>query len=248
MSDIPFQRPGSEAGAGTSPLTMDGRGAFRPEASGSPDSPPAPRQDRGAWLWMAIGGAGFVVGGLAAVVLTNLYFAKPAPLTIALDTFPEYILGLQRVDIQDRTGDTRPQLEAAVMDGLDDFRFAYGGDGAEVDYEGGLTLAIVNGHLTPGLPSGNRVGFDDGSPRLISFEANPVKCVFVPVVDLYESAVLATPSDLTASGLTDCVLVDPKRNLSLRLANHTDGFRGDAIQVANKFADVLERTHAGLVD
>lgn len=255
MSDSPFQRPGSVPRPATRAWqdTPSGGEWHTAPIVAAPARPIVPevRRRRERRLWLASGVAGCVLGGVAVGVLSSLYFADPEPVTISTETFPEFILGFKRLDAKARDagdGDTVARMVADLESQVGDFRFAYGGDGAALDYEGSLTLTIVNGRLSPGLPSENRGEFGANSPRLVSLVSGGVSCVFEPMVGLYDGAVLHVPPDLSASGLTDCVLVDEERNLSLRLVNHTDTFPTNAIETARSFAGVLERTLADLVD
>ncbi len=64
-------------------------------------------------------------------------------------------------------------------------------------------------------------------------------------MELYNSAVLQSPPDLSATGWTQCVLNDAERRISLKMDSRIPG---GAEETSKRFADILERTHKSLVD
>ena len=197
---------------------------------------------------MVAGVAGFVVGATIASFGAALYFAKPPPVTITVNTFPEYVLGIHREDLAARSAgdsDALQRFDANFEDQISTSQFVHGGPGATVGYGQSFTMTIVDGRQPLPLPSGSGSRSTTGSPTLVSLESARVSCVFVPSVGLYDSAVLDSPADLTAKGRTDCVLNDRDRNLSLRI---TSLVPGGATATATDFAQVLERTHTSLTE
>lgn len=265
MTDDPFQRPGSSPEPRaeswpyhsprpfTSPLPDDDPSTAAEEPSpvehdATSARAPAAGRRRGMWALVAVGVAGVVVGGTVAGILAALWFSGPAPVSITVDAFPEYVLGIPREDMAARsTGDAEAlrQFDAAFAEAMPRFRFVHGGDGATVAYGTSYTLTIVDGRQALPLPSGIEGGARQTTPVLVSLDSSEVSCVFQPVVGLYDSAVLGSPADLTAKGRTDCVLNDRDRNLSLRL---TGLVPGDATRTSAEFSQILENTHRSLTD
>lgn len=257
MSDSHFRRPGTgaersvEPGPVLAPIVETERRPHHSQvhdtmpAASRTDTPPGPstRRRPGAGALVAVGITGLLVGAMIAAGLSLLYFRDPEPLPITLEVFPRYVLGLQREDMAARDAgaiDAVEQYEAEFSNQADLYRFVHGGDGASVNYGQMFALTIVNGYQSLPVPS-NAVG---DSPVLVSLQSATVSCIFHPDVGLYDSAVLGTPQDLTATGLTDCVLNDRDRNFSLRLTSRVPG---DARRTSTDFAGVLDSTHAGLV-
>ena len=134
MSDARFQRPGAAERPATGSPPDSSSAAFPaeaiPGASVAGGDRPALRGAHGPLRWIVAGVTGLVAGGAAAAALSAMYFARPEPVPINIDTFPEYVLGLARVDIQGQGEGSRAELEADLARQVDDYRFAYGGDGA----------------------------------------------------------------------------------------------------------------------
>lgn len=82
------------------------------------------------------------------------------------------------------------------------------------------------------------------TPILVPHDTDTVSCVFRPEVGLYNRAVLQTPSNLSASGGTKCVLNDDERHISLKLDS---GIPGGEVETSRRFASILERAHESLV-
>lgn len=206
-----------------------------------PDSSSPPRgRRRGAVLTAGL--VGFLIGGVAAGWLSGILLAEPEPMAITLDVFPEYIENLARPDLAP-AGEGEPvdvaQFRADFEAQREGYRFAYGGDGASVDY-GQFLLTIVNGSQSLPLPSDAAGTPGSASPILTSLDSGTVSCIFRPEVGLYNSAVLQTPADLSARGWTQCVRSDDSRRVSLKLDSRVPG---GAAETSKRFAKILERTH-----
>ncbi len=158
MADSPFLRPGSdlEPPFGAWPYE---RPQDEPEPPGiqtpaspevspaSPPSPAPPASGRRRGTMLVTGLMGLAVGGVTGAWLSGLFVAEPAPMDVVLDVFPEYVENLERPDLALATAEDRAdveQFEADFEAQREKFQFAYGGDGASVDY-GQFLMTIVNG-------------------------------------------------------------------------------------------------------
>ncbi len=190
--------------------------------------------------------AGLLIGGGATGWLSGLFYAEPAPLAISLEVFPEHIENLARPDLALADAEDPMAAEQFMRDfeaQRERFRFAYGGDGASIDY-GRFLMTIVNGSQSLPLPSDSEGAPESASPILISLDSDTVSCTFRPEVGLYNSAVLQISADLSARGWTQCVLNDGEQRISLKLDSLAPG--GSA-ETSTRFASILERVHEGLV-
>lgn len=196
--------------------------------------------------------AGAIAGGIWGVTASRAP-PEPQPVPITLDTFPRELLGASRNDLALRDagfGPTVERLDAEFEEQLAGFRFAHGGAGATFGYGRSLNLTVVNGVLPPPLPRDsavNRDGRVTQTRRLVSLRTDDVSCTFEPKPVFNRQTGLEEPGDLTSDGLTDCVLVDPVRNLSLRLSQDEVPRGADAIDTSDVFRGELERLHRSLV-
>ncbi|RMB61610.1 hypothetical protein EAX62_02975 [Tessaracoccus antarcticus] len=177
----------------------------------------------------------------------------PPPIPILQDTFPRELMGAQRTDMQLREagfGPTVERLDREFAEQLAAYRFAYGGDGATLQYGRLLSLTIVNGILPPPLPRDGAVDFNGRarlSSRLVSLRSGNVSCTFEPEPVVVPETGLESLGDLSSDGRTDCVLVHAERNLSLRIANPAVARGADASDTAISFRDELQRILDGLI-
>lgn len=181
-------------------------------------TPPAPQQ---RWPLVVAALAGLVAGSL----LTGLVLlgpSAPSPLPITASTFPEELAGMAREDLTDGA-------DVLIGFGLDDerlasqkenFRFAFGGDGAQASYSDGsrgyAILAVVNGVMTPEIPTEGVVS-PDGPVYVASLDAADVRCTTYKSWSTSDGDVMMNPETGELLPMFSiCVLVDEVRNLSLR--------------------------------
>ncbi len=251
MSDSPFLRPGSDpepmleawpyVPPQVEPVLLETRSSAAsgssPAASRTP-VPVASGRRRGPVL--VAGLMGLLIGALGAGWLSGLLVDESEPIPITLGAFPESIANLARPDLALAGAEDSVDVEQFQADfeaQREEYRFAYGGDGAAVDY-GQFLLTIVNGSQPLPLPSDAARPPDSASPILISLDSGTVSCVCQPELGLYDSAVLQMPADLSAKGWTQCVLNDGERRVSLKLDSRVPGI---AVETSRQFARILER-------
>lgn len=267
MSDAPFQRPGSEprstqeswdsSSAYTAePATVDLR---IPESPSRESSLTGTTRARRTGALVATGLMGALAGGLGVAAFTVGSPGQDAfPLTV--DSFPREVFGEAREDLQFRDADAKAviqRLDVAFQNQLKAHRFAYGGDGAKFDYGQRLTLTIVNGRLTPTVPVGeDRTDWE--RPTVVSLQSADTSCVAeLPEVD-GDSPPMEIPVEPGTGTVvmyeddhtvwTDCVLVDTKNNVSLRLSGRMPLEAKDIINASGLNRDELRRIHASLID
>ena len=266
MSDHDFERPGA---AEHPPLTGWPYHAPTPEAApvdARRDAEPAETvavetTDEGRrrprprpWVIALVGG---VVGSLLGGVLVGMMM-QPEPdaaaIPISLDTFPKEFMGSERNDLELRKagfGPTVDRLDREFEEQLAAFRFAHGGRGATFGYGRLVTLTIVDGILSPGVP---RVGEMDlggrvrETRRFVSLDTASVSCTFEPQPVPNANLGMEDFGELSGVGRSECVLLDLERNLSLRAA-HDPRVRGTtAPEAASAFSEALEDLHAQLIE
>lgn len=168
-----------------------------------------------------------------------------APVPITVDSFPRELLGLTRPDVG--------WSDAEFADQHAGHRFAHGGDGASLSYGGLYTLTIVNGRLTPTVPtSGDRAA--GRAPVVVSLRSSRTSCVSQQsILEFTPAETVLAPRAASAAGAgggfstsrgqvwTECVLEDAGRNIALRLVG--PGPRGSVLVTAPQFRDELERIH-----
>lgn len=257
MADSPFLRPGSDLEPSSAAWPYERPqvesaplGTPTPASSeGSPASPPVaapPASGRRRDATLVAGLVGLIIGAVAAGLLSTLFAGEPEPTDIVLDVFPDYIGNLERPDLalaKAKNPVDAEEFEAEFEAQREGFQFAYGGDGASVDY-GQFLMTIVNGSQSLPLPTDTAGTTGGAQPTLISLDSDSVSCVFRPEVELYNSAVLQSAPDLSATGWTQCVLNDAERRISLKLESRIPG---GAEETSTRFAGILERTHTSLV-
>lgn len=158
----------------------------------------------------------------------------PAPIPITVDSFPRELLGEKRDDVAPREGGLETAVESLddhVQSQLEGYRFAYGGEGAELRYGQTYTLTIVNGRLAPEVPVSDDI--EPATPGLVSLNSGDTSCV-------------AREADIQTLVATECVLFDRHQNLSLRL--HGFDTASDVFDAVGRFGGELERIHAKLTD
>ncbi len=211
-----------------------------------------PRRVRPWVVALVAGTVGALVGG---VVMTATIRPEPgAPsVTVTLDTFPREFMGSERNDIQLREagfGPTVERLNDEFEEQLAAHRFAHGGRGATFGYGRLIDLTIVDGILAPGVPRDGAMdlgGRVRETRRMISLDTSTVSCTFEPQPVINTSLGMEEFGDLSGIGRTECVLVDPDRTLSLRVA-HNPRVRGStAPGAAAEFSDALRDLHEQLV-
>ncbi len=262
MSDEQFRRPGAQPLADVPPSNPRAA-VWRPEAepvveptvhASQPSQWPSVRGQRRSSVrnGIVVGFAGLGVG----LAIGSLFLSPTAatPLAITRDTFPREVFG------QQRDGYLTPiveGLDAQLQDQLDAYRFAYGGDGARFGY-GEYALTIVNGRMSTVLPTGS--GADPReTPWVVSLRSSTTLCVSEdppegepPPFEL--SDILADDSkdvfywldENRTEALTECVLFDEERNLSLRLEG--SGRVEGNLQTAGWLRDELVEIHADLIE
>ncbi|MEO7586424.1 MAG: hypothetical protein ABIS84_00190 [Arachnia sp.] len=260
MSDREFERPGSVARPAPDhwPYHVPTPPEPPPNAIHAREKPPrkpesSPR--RGTRLVVAV-----VLGVVAGMILGAVWVSgtvreptEPPPVEITLATFPRALLGADRTDIPLREagfGPTVERLDRDFAEQLAAYRFAYGGDGATLQYGRLLNLTIVNGILPPPLPRDGAVDFSGRARltrRLVSLRGGDVSCTFEPEPAVIQETGMEGLGDLLSDGRTDCVLTDPLRNLSLRIENPVEARGADALDTAISFRDELRRLHDSLV-
>lgn len=264
MSDHDFERPGA--------LPHPDRAEW-PYQVPAPDAPPPaplreaqseetvvvtteavrrPRAPGTLQVAMAAGALGALLGGIVmAAVLQPEPEAVPIPIT--LDTFPRTFMGADRNDLNLRDagfGPTVQRLDREFMKQLESFRFAYGGRGAVFGYGRLITLTIVDGILTPGVPREGQLdltGRVRETRRLVSLNTPLVSCTFEPEPNLDPDRGIEELGQFSSIGHTECVLVDRARNLSLRLADNPAVLGSDSVESASTFSTELEGLHAQLI-
>ncbi len=195
---------------------------------------------------------GALLGGVfVAVALQPEPTAASIPVT--LDIFPREFMGSERNDLQLRKagfGPTVDRLDDEFEEQLAAFRFAYGGRGATFGYGRLVTLTIVDGIMTPGVPREGQMdlgGRVRETRRFASLNMATVSCTFEPQPVPNASLGMEEFGDLSGIGRSECVLVDRERNLSLRVA-HNPRVRGSrALEAASTFSDALKGLHAQLI-
>ncbi len=263
MSDSSFRRPGSPSEPSPeewpyeppqadpeTPLDESDLSASQAEvgptdsSDRSPTQPFRPPGHRPSRILIA-GLVGLLLGGGIVGWMSTFLSREPEPIPITLDVFPEYIGNLPRPDLDPAMiGDPEAveQFRLAFQDQRETYRFAYGADGATVDY-GQFLLTIVNGSQSLPLPSDAEGSPGNASPVLISLDSDAISCTFRPEVGLYDSAVLQTPADLRAQGWTQCVLNDRDRHISLKLESRVTG---RSARTSARFENILERVQRSL--
>lgn len=186
-----------------------------------------------------------VAGLLVGLAVGALGTVRPAqvPVPITVDSFPRELLGLTRPDVG--------RSDAEFADQLAGHRFAHGGDGASLSYGGLYTLTIVNGRLTPTVPtSGDRAA--GRAAVVVSLRSTRTSCVSQQsILEFTPAATDTAPRAASAAGgdggfnasrglvWTECVLEDAGRNIALRLVG--PGPTGSVLVTAPQFRDELER-------
>lgn len=206
--------------------------------------------------------AATLVALLAGIVIGALTIDRPIPsIPITLESFPREVLGLEREDVAFRDGNAEAvieRLDSQFEAQLAGYRFAYGGEGAHFRYGDDTSLTIVNGELAPQVPVTEDT--ESGSSAVISLNSRNTRCVSETVIIRTRTRVinaetgspLETATDYSEGRRstesyvwTDCVVLDERRNMSLRLKGQVPG--DDMITAANQFRDELERIHADLI-
>ncbi len=201
---------------------------------------------------MVAGAVGALLGGIVmAAVMQPEPEAVSIPIT--LDTFPRTFMGADRNDLNLRDagfGPTVERLDREFTKQLESFRFAYGGRGAVFGYGRLITLTIVDGILTPGVPREGQLdltGRVRETRRLVSLNTPLVSCTFEPQPNLDPDRGIEELGMFSTIGHTECVLVDRARNLSLRLADNPAVEGSDSVESASAFSTELEGLHAQLI-
>lgn len=204
-------------------------------------------------MLVAMGLAGLAVGALGVAALTvDLRPAHPVALTV--DSFPREVLGETREDVALRDGGSKAILERLdVQFGkqLTAYRFAFGGDGARFHYGDQLQLTIVNGRMPPTVPVSDD-SFAWEAPTVVTLKSRDTSCISEEprgeIVPSEPGGAEAPTIVKNESELTDCVLVDAERNVSLRLVGRDPLGAEDILITAGRFRDELEHIHADLLD
>ncbi len=201
-----------------------------------------------------------LVAGLVGSLLGGFFVAmmmQPDPgaasLPITLDTFPTEFMGSERNDLELRKagfGPTVDRLDKEFQEQLAAFRFAHRGRGATFGYGRLVTLTIVDGILSPGVPRDGEMdlgGRVRETRRFVSLDTPSVSCTFEPQPVANASLGMEEFGDLSGIGRSECVLVDLARNLGLRAA-HDPRVRGTTAQeAASAFSEALQELHAQLI-
>lgn len=196
-----------------------------------------------------------IVGALGGATLTAVLLRPPKapdPITITLETFPREFMGAERNDVELRDagfGPTSERLDREFEDQMAAFRFAHGGNGATLGYGLRINLTIADGIIASKVPRTGKAdisGTVRETRRLISLRSASTSCTFEPTPTLNPETGLQELGDFSVKGLTECILVDTDRNLSLRIA-HNPQFSGtDSFGAAAAFSDALEDLHDSL--
>lgn len=193
-----------------------------------------------------------IVGVIGGSVLTAFLLRTQetqASVEITLETFPRELMGVERNDLALREagfGPTVARLDSEFEDQMAAFRFAYGGDGATLGYGRRVDLTIADALLPSQVPRrGERdsTGAVRETRRLISLRSAEVSCTFEPTPPPDPARETQEVGDFSSKGLTECVLVDRSRNLSLRIAHNPQFGGDDAFDAAADFSKGLKDLH-----
>lgn len=197
-----------------------------------------------------------IVGALGGSTLTAVLLPSaeaPDPIAITLETFPRQFMGAERNDLELRDGGFGPtveRLDREFDDQMAAFRFAYGGNGATLGYGLKINLTIADGIISSKVPRTGEVdlsGMVRETRRLISLRSATTSCTFEPSPAFNPSTGLEELGDFSVKGLTECILVDTRRNLSLRVAHNPQFSGADSFGAAADFRDALEDLHNSLI-
>lgn len=196
-----------------------------------------------------------VIGAVAGACITAAGFLigthTPIHLELSPDTFPEQLFGMIRADVPNGYGSEEVQQQYGDYFGqqIDDHRFAYGGEGAAFDYLhpnglAGATLTIVNGDLSPGLPSGLSNPAQNAPPVRKSLAFDGVKCT----AEVYAGASFGD-GEVHDFEVPTCVLTDEVNQISLRIQIllQANDFQEISSYSAEQIASELLDIHSSLI-
>lgn len=268
MSDEPFQRPGTipppapkawpyESPAAESVFEVsDASMRVDPHVRASGSPPVRSSGFVGFKVVVVVGVVALLVGVLIGAVAIER--PAPVPIPVTVDSFPRDLLGERREDVAVREGGFEAEIERLDDDfraQLEGYRFAYGGEGAELHYGQMYTLTIVNGRLAPQVPLPGSP--ESATPGMVSLSSGDTSCVSwqteIQVSGSDESGLPVDPTTVDDDPpaelvqtlqATECVLFDPQQNLSLRLTGYVAS--SDVLEAVRRFGDELELIHGTL--